>query len=155
MSVPLAIPTDEGYEKTRPGFLFPVQKSERSPAGSVDERVFRQIAGWVEAAITSSSLGLPGFRRGMRLKMRSCRSVGKQPADSGRRSVQASCQNRKHIVIVDQSGLTKQALPHCKAFYGCLRCRKIPAGVPEVLPGYSRRAASGSADAGIDRAFGP
>ena len=48
MSVPLAIPTDEGHEKTRPGFLFPVQKSERSPAGSVDERVFRQIAGWVE-----------------------------------------------------------------------------------------------------------
>ena len=48
MSVPLAIPTDEGHQKTRPGFLFPVQKSERSPAGSVDESVFRQIAGWVE-----------------------------------------------------------------------------------------------------------
>ncbi len=48
MSVPLAVPTDEGHEKTGPGFLFPVQKSERSPAGSVDEGVFRQIAGWVE-----------------------------------------------------------------------------------------------------------
>ena len=155
MSVPLAIPTDEGYEKTRPGFLFPVQKSERSPAGSVDERVFGQIAGWVEAAITSSSLRLPGFRRGMRLKMLSCRGVGKQRSDSGRRSLQASCQNRKHIVIVDQSGLTKTGITALQSLLRMLRCRQIPAGMPEFLPGYSRRAVSRSADADIERPFGP
>ncbi len=63
MSVPLAIPTDKGHENTRPGFLLPVQKPERSPAGSVDERVFRQIAGSVEAVIASSSLRLPVVAR--------------------------------------------------------------------------------------------
>jgi len=51
MSVPLAVPAEEGDEKTGPGFFFPVQKSERSPAGSVDESVFGQVGDRVEGSV--------------------------------------------------------------------------------------------------------
>ena len=60
MSVPLAVLPDEGDEKTGPGFLFPVQKSERSPTGSVDESVFGQVVDWVAGAINNSTLKTPG-----------------------------------------------------------------------------------------------
>ena len=59
MSVPLAVPTYESHQKTRPGFLFPIQKSKRSPAGSVDQCVFGQVAGWLESAIADSILQFP------------------------------------------------------------------------------------------------
>ena len=60
MSVPLAVPTDEGHEKTGPGFLFPIQKSEGTPTGSVDESVFGQVADGVQGALTNSILETPG-----------------------------------------------------------------------------------------------
>ena len=100
MSVPLAVPADEGHEKTGPGFLFPVQKSERSPTGSVDESVFCQVADWLKGAITNSILKPPG-------KMRSCRGAGKRRSDPGGRERRASCQNRKHMVTVEGSGSKK------------------------------------------------
>ena len=65
MTVPLVVPSDEGHQKTRPSFLFPVQKSERSPAESVDQCVFGQV------------VGIPG-RQGMGLKLLSRRDAGKQ-----------------------------------------------------------------------------
>ena len=60
MSVPLAVPTDEGHEKRGPGFLFPVQKSERSPTASVDESVFGQVVDRVEGTIPKSVFKTPG-----------------------------------------------------------------------------------------------
>ena len=104
MSVPLAVPPDEGDEKTGPGFLFPVQKSERSPTGSVDESVFGQVADWVAGAIKHSLLKTPG-------EMRSCRGASKQRFDPGRPNFRASCQNRKHIVIVKESESKKLSIP--------------------------------------------
>ena len=76
MSVPLAVLTEEGREKTGPRFLVPFEESERSPSGSVDERVFGQV-GW-----GGGSGVAPGFHVVMGWNRKCRRSAERASADA-------------------------------------------------------------------------